>query len=156
MGSAKPQLGEPLVVGTWRVLLFADTVLVGRLKFLVTPLSYWKNKRMTARKAKEIHNGPTGTYNAQEELNEKWVSVLKNLSRDEISETNRKVEERTGDELDRWVDSLVYDYYEIVETCYASLNSMRRSSEQSKCIQTDWSSMSPDPKADIRNLCQNY
>ncbi|XP_043284681.1 xylosyltransferase oxt [Venturia canescens] len=155
-GSAKPQLSEPLIIGTWRVLLFADTVLVAKIKFLVTPLSYWKNRRMTARKAKELHNGPTGAYNAPEELNKKWTSVLKNLSRDEISETNKKVEEQTGVELDRWIDTLVYDYYEITEICSASGIFTGRTSKLKKCIQTDWSSMSPDPKADIRNLCQNY
>jgi len=158
MGSTKPQLSEPLLIGTWRVLLLADTVMVAKLKFLVAPLAYWKNKRITARKAREIHNGPSGPYHVPGDFNDKWTLILKSLkTTPQTSETNNNVEERVGVELDRWIDALVNDYYEIIDTCYAvDVLSMSNKSKLRKCSQTDWSSMSPDPKADIRNLCQNY
>ena len=158
MGSSKPQLSEPLQIGTWQTLLVADTVLVAKLKFLVTPLTYWKNNRMTGRRAKEIHNGPTGPYHISEDFNDKWTSILKSLksTRVETTSTRSIIEERVGVELNRWVDSLVYDYYEIIDICRANDASMSIDTKLRECSQTDWSSMSPDPKSDIRKLCQNY
>lgn len=142
------------------MLLVADTVTVAKLKFLVVPLAYWKNKRITSRKAREIHNGPSVPYHIPEDFNDKWAFVLKSLRAtlsERSSDTSDKVEERVGVELDKWIDDLVNDYYEIADSCYAvDVTSINNKSKLHKCSKTDWSSMSPDPKADIRNLCQNY
>ncbi|XP_012284899.1 xylosyltransferase oxt [Orussus abietinus] len=151
-GYAKPQLEEPLVVGKWRLLLVADSIFVAKLNFLVTPLSYWSNRKINDQKARAIHNGPETSYHAVED-NDKWMKLLKSVLFSEVNAGASDIEERTGPELDWWIDLLVSDYYEIDKVCYAT-NSSKSKAKLQKCSNTDWSSLSPDPKSDTQNLCQ--
>ncbi|XP_011862628.1 PREDICTED: xylosyltransferase oxt [Vollenhovia emeryi] len=152
VGHVKPQLNEQLAVGTWRLLLAADTQLIAKLKFLVTPLSYWKAKRIDSDKAKEIMDGPSFVYHVTEEMNKSWSKVVKSaLANEPITHS----QSRLGENLDDWLDRLVYEHYGIDEVCDAD-DEIRPESKLQKCLNTPWSSLSPDLKADTRNLCQNY
>ncbi|XP_046624533.1 xylosyltransferase oxt [Neodiprion virginianus] len=146
-GHIKPQLGEPLVIGTWHVLLMADSDLVAKLNFLVVPLAYWRNQKITLRKAKELHNGSLAPYQVNENINHWWTNYLSTST-----VNSSTTEQRIGLELERWIDALVSEYYEIKNTCWTvEMPEVRGKLE--KCSETSWSSLSPDYKADIRNLC---
>ncbi|XP_015587358.1 xylosyltransferase oxt [Cephus cinctus] len=152
-GHVKPQLGDCLVIGTWKVILVSDSAVVAKLNFLVTPLAYWKNQRISAAKARELHSGPSTPYQISEDINERWKSFLETKTRPE-----NVFEKRTNSENDQWIDTLVSEYYEVDRTCYAAdnISAVRKSKiKLQRCFETDWSSLSPDPKADIENLCQN-
>lgn len=152
VGYVKPQLNEQLTVGTWRLLLVTDSFLIAKLNFLVTPLSYWKTKKIDLRKAKEMIEGPSNIYHITEEMNKKWSSLVRSAMLDEHSTYNQN---RIGDDLDNWIDKLVYEHYDIGEICDAD-NEIRTEVKLQKCTDIHWSSLSPDSKADTRNLCQNY
>lgn len=155
MGHVKPQLNEQLTVGTWRLLLVADTVLVTKLNFLVTPLSYWKTKRIDSKKVKEIIDGPSTVYHVTEEMNKKWSSLVRFAMMNEqtVSGQNKIID--ADDDIDDCIDKLVYEHYDIVEICDADDESRTKTKLQ-KCTEIHWSSLSPDSKAETRNLCQNY
>ncbi|XP_077264454.1 xylosyltransferase oxt [Temnothorax americanus] len=152
VGHVKPQLNEQLAVGTWRLLLVADTQLMAKLKFLVNPLSYWKTKKIDLDKAKEILDGPNAVYRITEEMNKSWSKIAKAAMANEPITHSRN---RIGEDLDDWLDRSVYEHYEIGEVCDAD-DEIRSESKLQKCLDTPWSSLSPDSKADTRNLCQNY
>ncbi|XP_012525203.1 xylosyltransferase oxt [Monomorium pharaonis] len=152
IGHVKPQLNEQLTVGTWRLLLVADTQLIAKLKFLVIPLSYWKAKKINLDKAKEIIDGPSTVYHITEEMNKNWSKLVKSaIVSDQIAQSQNRIDE----DLDNWLDRLVYEHYEIDEICDVDDETLFKSKLQ-KCQDTLWSSLSPDSKADTRNLCQNY
>lgn len=151
VGHVKPQLNEQLAVGTWRLLLVVETQLIAKLKFLVIPLSYWKTKRINLDKAKEIIDGPS-TYHITEEMNKNWSKVVKSTMTNELITHSQN---RIGENLDDWLDRLVYEHYEVDEICDAD-DEIRSELKLQKCLDTPWSSLSPDSKADTRNLCQNY
>ncbi|XP_063992970.1 xylosyltransferase oxt [Diachasmimorpha longicaudata] len=159
IGSLKPQLEEPLVIGEWQVVMIADTVVVSHLKFLVTPLGYWKNRRISGKKARELHNGPDGRHREPPDVDGKWMALLQEASinfrkNGEHSHDNH-TENRVGAELNAWIDELTSDFYRIERLCVSdeSRSSGRNSKNFKKCSLSDWSSFSPDPKADTHYLC---
>ncbi|XP_025163648.1 xylosyltransferase oxt isoform X3 [Harpegnathos saltator] len=155
VGHVKPQLNDQLTIGTWQLLLVTDTLLVTKLNFLVTPLSYWKTKKIDPKKAKEIINGPNIVYHVTEEMNKKWSSLVRYamLNKQSVHDQNRIID--AGNGIDDYIDKLVYEHYDIVEICDADDESRTKTKLQ-KCTKIHWSSLSPDSKAETRNLCQNY
>lgn len=153
IGHIKPQLNEQLIVGTWRVLLVADTELIAKFHFLVIPLSYWKTKKIDSEKAKEIMDGPSSVYHVTEEMNRNWSRLVRSaMTNEETTQSQSKM----GENLDDWLDRLVHEHYEIERVCAVTETGSRIGSKLQKCIDTHWSSLSPDSKADTSNLCQNY
>ncbi|EZA47482.1 Xylosyltransferase oxt [Ooceraea biroi] len=153
VGHIKPQLNEQLVIGTWQLLLVADIELIAKLKFLIIPLSYWKAKKIDSEKAKEIIDGPSTVYHITEEMNKNWSKLMKSTMMNEHTVTYSQ--SKMSENLDDWLDRLVYEHYEIDEVCAVD-NDFRVGSKLQKCVDTHWSSLSPDSKADTSNLCQNY
>ncbi|KAL0117574.1 hypothetical protein PUN28_010406 [Cardiocondyla obscurior] len=152
VGHVKPQLNEQLAIGTWRLLLITDAQLMAKLRFLVIPLSYWKAKKIELDKAKEIIDGPSIVYHITEEMNKSWSKIVKAaIANEPIKYSQNKI----GENLDDWLDRLVYEHYGISGICDAD-DETRFESTLQKCLDTIWSSLSPDSKADTRNLCQNY
>ena len=43
----------------------------------MTPLGYWKNKKIDAERAKEINNASANSYHITEAMNKKWSHLLK-------------------------------------------------------------------------------
>lgn len=151
IGHVKPQLNEQIAVGTWWLLLVTDSQLVAKLNFLVTPLSYWKAKKMDSKKINELIDSPNNVYHVTEEMNRKWSGLVRSAI---LNEQNAHGQNRIDDDLDDWIDKLVYEHYDIDEIC--DTGESQAESKLQKCIDTHWSSLSPDSKADIHNLCQNY
>ncbi|XP_033231945.1 xylosyltransferase oxt [Belonocnema kinseyi] len=154
IGHVRPQLNEPLHIGAWQVILVSDGILVAQLRFLVTPLAYWRNQKISPEKAREIHNGPSGPYHIAKDLVQKWTNFLKPLVHSEEKLRKKSLEERIGWELDQWIDILVTGYYEINKICYAS-GRFKFKPVLQKCSATRWSSLSPDTKSDVHTICQN-
>lgn len=125
---------------------------MAKLQFLITPLSYWKTKKIDSKKAKEILDGPNSVYHVTEEMNKSWSKLVKSATMSEqIAYNQNKIDE----DLNDWIDRLVHEHYEIAEMCDASDGIRTANVKLQKCVNTYWSSLSPDSKADIRNLCQN-
>lgn len=154
MGHVRPQLNERLLIGTWHVILVSNGELMAQLKFLVTPLAYWKNQKITADKAREIHNGSSGPYHIAKDIVHKWRNFLKPLIYSEERQRVKNVEERIGFELNQWIDILIAEYYEIKKICYLNGRFKLKPILQ-KCSATRWSSLSPDTKSDVHTICQN-
>lgn len=152
----RPQLNERLLIGTWQVILVSNGELMAQLKFLITPLAYWKNQKISTDKAREIHNGSSGPYHIAKDLVHKWKNFLKPLiySDEKQRINNNNVEERIGSELNQWIDNLIIDYYEINKICYVSGRFKFKPILQ-KCSSTRWSSLSSDTKSDVHTICQN-
>lgn len=132
--------------------MIADSLLAAKTTFLVTPLGYWKNKRIDKEKSKEINNALGGSYHITEEMNKKWSHLLSFVNFRE--ETTHIIDE--GNEFNsnsnQWIDKLVEEHYEIDKICYAT-DGINATLKLQKCTNTQWSSLSPDSKADISNLC---
>lgn len=137
------------------MLLVVDSLLVAKINFLVTPLSYWKNQQIDKEKAKEVNNMPDDTYHNTDEITKKWSNFVNLMIHHEQHSYEKVTENKIGPGLDEWIDGLVYEHYEIDKICNADDQTKTKLKLQ-KCIDTAWSSLSPDPKADIHNLCQNY
>lgn len=155
IGHVRPQLNEKLVIGNWHLIVVANNEPVVRLNFLVSPLSYWKNKKITSEKAREIHSGPSGPYNQVKDVNEKWRKMLDALGINQTPRSGLFEGDETGMLLERWVDSLVSEHYKIVKMCQAS-DIVKSKSTLDKCSSTTWSSLSPDSKSETRNVCQKF
>ncbi|XP_014225440.1 xylosyltransferase oxt [Trichogramma pretiosum] len=163
LGHVKPQLTDPLVIGLWHVYIVADSKVVARTSFPVAPLTHWKNKPITRNKARELNSGPISTAAAYSHVTkqsiEKWRKALElDLQLDEVK---IELEERWGWQLERWLDSMVQDNYEIVRICDAGeerrsrIRGPRRPRTLQRCVDTDWSSLSPDPKSDVKSICRD-
>ncbi|XP_076766039.1 xylosyltransferase oxt isoform X1 [Xylocopa sonorina] len=148
-GYVKPQFTEHLVVGTWHLFLVANSLLVAKTNFLVTPLAYWKNKRIDPKRAKEVNHVSGDSYHITEEMNKKWSHLLSSINFYERTTFNTDNEIKVNSDLDQWIDKLVQEHYEIDKICNVNNNKLKLE----KCINTYWSSLSPDSKADINNLC---
>ncbi|XP_015432599.1 PREDICTED: xylosyltransferase oxt [Dufourea novaeangliae] len=151
-GSVKPQFGEHLVVGTWHLFLVANTMLVAKMNFLVTPLGYWKNKRIDPERAKTVNNASGDSYDITVEMNKKWSHLLSSVIVHERLAYTTSDENKVNSNLDQWIDKLVQEHYEIDKVCIAN-DVINIKLKVQKCSNTHWSSLSPDSKADISNLC---
>lgn len=147
-GYIRPQLNEHLVVGTWHLFLVADSLLAAKMNFLVTPLGNWKNKKIDAEKAKEVNNAFGDNYHISAEINKKWSYLLNSVHFYKQSTYIKDNENKINSNLDQWIDKLVQEHYEIDKICNANNTKLKLQN----CINTYWSSLSPDSKADINNL----
>ncbi|XP_043250137.1 xylosyltransferase oxt isoform X2 [Colletes gigas] len=106
-GYVKPQFNEHLIVGTWHLSLIADSQLVAKINFLVTPLGYWKNKRISIEKAKRVNNASGDSYDVTEEMNKKWSYLLSSINVHERTAYVTGDENKVNSNLDQWIDKSV-------------------------------------------------
>lgn len=160
---------HPLQPGVWTVKLLQRGTAVAQVKYLIVPLEYLNQRRITAAKARIVNQG---TENGLSYGNGKeWEGHL--LPREDRVELMRVAEghaERFGGELEQWIDRLVKNFYLIHEYCVvvvrdAIVDSGAGEEKESRfnwhrelhenggrferCSQTQWSSLAPDPKSDI-------
>lgn len=183
IGHINPELGDPMAIGIWRAYFLLDEKLIAKLNFLVTPLTHWQNRAIDYAKAREVNHGPLNPYRVTSSAAERWLNIIR--SHLPIREPNKSEFEvknffkldyqmyfnlikyiflmsqvKVGWRLERWVDALVNEYYEIVEVCNASEEPRHKRKKKNaklglqQCVSSDWSSLSPDTKSDIRSLCQ--
>lgn len=101
IGHVKPHLGERLLVGTWHLLLISKDFAIANLKFLVTPLAFWKNKRISSQKFKESHDTSKRSYHLPEEVVKKWSSLVESVIIKETMEGIAHGKQRFSTELNR-------------------------------------------------------
>lgn len=144
-GHVRPRLSEKLVTGKWQLLLASNDTIVAKSNFVVVPLAYWRNEKISLEKAMELHGASTGPY---EDVDEKWRMLLQSGSRESQYQDLASL---MGSDLRRRIDGLLSEQYEIKKICVSRKNA---SSFLTECVGTDWSSLSPDEKSDVRSLCR--
>ncbi|XP_026762839.2 xylosyltransferase oxt [Galleria mellonella] len=153
----KPNLKAPLLPGVWKVGLFEQLNLIALTKFLITPLESFSGKELTHQEANIIHSGSQNAYK-----NFSYVKPLNFLPDEEESLLLQKIShsniKRVNQDLKNWIDSLNSDFYSVLGSCVSTTS--QNSKEKlgcgkhifEYCTQTEWSSLSPDPKGTIGNL----
>ena len=144
----------PLRPGVWTSKLLHSWQLVAEVEFLVTPLSRYKNQPISDKMALEIHKG------AQKDKREEFPGVAKLLNiknGDRLkSQADRKAR-YTGEKLREWIDNLADDFFTLKHVCVYYNDSHNKKDKPickrlPLCVQSEWSSLSPDPKSEIGNL----
>ncbi len=148
----KPTFKKPLRPGTWKVrLIHDDNVILGETSFLVVPLAYNKGKAVTLEDSVTLNNGPAaGLYSSD---------FIIDFDRD-ANDTSDKIKEfsassySTGSKFEQWIDTLVARHWTIKDTCVVGQLTQSCVKLQN-CENTEWSSLSPDPKSNVKHLRNN-
>ncbi|XP_001604139.2 xylosyltransferase oxt [Nasonia vitripennis] len=160
IGYLKPQLSDPLQIGIWNVFVILDSKIIVKLNFLVTPLTHWRNRPIGHEKSREVNHGPATPYHVAKDQADRWLEFLQPHITMKDTATRAGSEVRIGWQLERWVDTYIFEHYEVSRVCDAGEERPRSRAKHSKspllqrCIATDWSSLAPDPKSDVRSICQ--
>ncbi|KAL0822523.1 hypothetical protein ABMA28_004572 [Loxostege sticticalis] len=151
----KPNLKVPILPGIWKVGLFDHSELIVFTKFLISPLEFFSGKQVSHHEATIIHSGSQSAY--KHFSNFKPSNFLPNeeesLLLKKISDSNVK---RVNEDLREWIDSLTSNFYSVLGSCVesSSLNDspVCGNHKFEHCSDTEWSSLSPDPKGTIGKL----
>lgn len=155
---AKSNLRHPLIPGIWTAKLLTKRSAIAFCKFLVTPLEVFQGKPITDDKARVIN---LGVRNDPNQIHSEWDKYLLPLEeRQPLEEKIVQSAKKTGDELHRWIDHLVKHFYLVQSHCVVVVDSETNYETHGKvlgkkmeeCSATSWSSLSYDPKSDIRGL----
>ena len=147
----KPNIKQPLLPGIWKVGLFDLTNTIAITKFLITPLEYFSGKDITQQEANLVHYGSQNYYKNLSYVkpknfipNQKDKNLLTELSNSNIK--------RVGKDLVEWIDSLSIEFYNVLGSCIVIpdnnlLDNITCGNYKfQKCVLSEWSSNSPDPK----------
>ena len=145
----KPTFNKPLRPGTWKVkLVHSDNIALGETSFLVVPMAYSQGKAVSLENIVSLNNGPSaGLYT---------TDFVIDFDR-EANDTQIKVKEFSSNSfsvarpLDNWIDILVARHWNIEDNCVVG-KQLETCLKVNSCQRTSWSSLSPDPKSDLRNL----
>lgn len=99
-----------MLVGTWHLLLISKDLAIANLKFLVTPLAFWKNKRISAQKFKESHDTSKRSYHLPEEVIKKWSGLVESVIIKETMEGIAHGKQRFSSELNRYATPSFIQY----------------------------------------------
>ena len=140
----KPKLELPIRPGVWTVRLeLPEGTLLMKTKLLVVPMTHHN---------KEVLGSPQ-TVNAKQSLT---VQPNALISQEEYTQWKENVS-KSGLELEKWMDSLVKDYWTIDNYC--RIDAGQSGGEQctwvQNCASTNWSTFSPDPKTEIGEIRTN-
>ncbi|XP_075558234.1 xylosyltransferase oxt isoform X3 [Dermacentor variabilis] len=146
----RPEFRKPLRPGAWTVMLFHHWSLVAQMHFLVSPVAYRDGKKLVSMTiASQANGGPRGPY------------IGHDLSRVEehlgySAETRRTLQLQAdedaslvGQDLERWVDALVAQFWTFRVACTAHSGSSRACKSLTPCRESGWSSYWPDPTVDV-------
>ncbi|XP_070379773.1 xylosyltransferase 2 isoform X4 [Dermacentor albipictus] len=146
----RPQFRKPLRPGAWTVMLFHHWSLVAQMHFLVSPVAYRDGKKLVSTTiASQANGGPRGPY------------IGHDLSRVEehlgySAETRRTLQLQAdedallvGQDLERWVDALVAQFWTFRVACTAHPGSSRACKSLTPCRESGWSSYWPDPTVEV-------
>lgn len=158
----KPKLDHPLRPGVWSVKLklrgggaHHDTELMS-IKFLVVPMTHKNGEPMES---------PQSVNAAKKDLDK---TARSNNNPRLIGEWLLNVS-KSGANLQEWVDSLVGQYWSVGEYCRlpsplalpavvgggGENGGSRCASWVPDCVSKEWSTFSPDPKSEIREIQSN-
>ncbi|XP_073968810.1 xylosyltransferase oxt [Rhodnius prolixus] len=146
----KLNMKTPLLPGAWSLKLVWNSSVFAQTNFLVTPLEFFSGLPLTLRQAQFVHGGSGERFT---NLDEEW-SVIANagarIDKDLLERKAYSNAKRTGKDLALVIDSLSQKFYDVVDNCIVS--GIRTCGLMSLCQETVWSSVSPDPKSELRGI----
>lgn len=139
-----------LMVGRWGVRVLYAWETVAMTYFHVTPLSHVQQQPITAEQAVQLHSGPHNNLY----VNKNFKDFNRALKLTDIEHHMQLAKEnalKTGAELEAWIDRQPGELYTVSEYCVAAAGAHECKIEP-ECKQTQWSSLSLDPKAEIGDI----
>ena len=145
----KPKIKTPLRPGVWTVKVLYQLRLAVSVEFLVLPFATVNGVPVSEEDVKRLHNGPLGPY-TQANLNE-FQGKLKVSNPEELQAIAVMNGKKIGKDLLSWIDKLTASFWSAVDTC--SLEDLgSKCNLMNLCSETSWSSLSPDPKSEIKDV----
>lgn len=154
IGHVKPTLKQPILPGSWNVMLVHNKQIIAQCSFLIVPLEFMSNVLLTQTQVAFVHSGSIIT----KEFDAHWNAFLaSDNERDTLMRKSVSNAKRFGLDLSEWIDALVGKFYKVQRTCIVSntltsttTTTMKLSFNQLKlefCNKTSWSSLAADPKS---------
>ena len=130
----KPKLERPIRPGVWKSRVeLTDGTPIMETKFLVAPLTHDHMNAME----------DPASVNAARDSD----AVSADSSLTKLQEWRKNVQ-KTGEDLEDWLDELVSEFWKIQSVCRTDA-SRDGCSYITDCASTDWSTFSPDPKSEL-------
>ncbi|XP_064113215.1 xylosyltransferase oxt-like [Macrobrachium nipponense] len=151
--SHKFDMHKPLLPGSWSVRVIIDNVVIATHTFVVLPYQFMNGRQITIKEARMLHKGPSGPYK-DDETSIHHLNYPGNSSAMEIAVAHSHL---YGPELSEWIDDLVNRFYTVQDTCYIPSEHVPECVRNSlePCPETNWSSLSPDPKSELVGINPN-
>ncbi|XP_048860520.1 xylosyltransferase 1-like isoform X1 [Brienomyrus brachyistius] len=142
----KPPLNPPLRPGIWTVRVLHQWAAVADTRFLIVPLAYSDRQPIRRDDALRLHNGPAKNSYMEQSFHglNPILNIPVHLGQVEAAERNAGL---TGPALERWVDGLVAEGWAPMSVCTAGPGACP---SLQACAKAEWSSLSPDPKSQLR------
>ncbi|XP_041938981.1 xylosyltransferase 2 [Alosa sapidissima] len=147
----RPPLQRPLRPGVWHVRVLRMWERVAQTRFLITPLSYHTHKPFSTADDGWLHAGPAGHLYLEQSF-QQLSSVLRLPSLESGLREAQGLAALQGRELDAWVDRGLSSFWSPAGVCSSAGSAC---AALPSCSQTSWSSMSPDPKAELGPVKSN-
>lgn len=148
-GFSKPTLKQPLLPGAWTIKLIHHDESAAEVKFLVTPLSFVGGNTIAQNQVNFIHSGAEN-FKEFDTSFEKYLPS--NFERERLELLSVANSKRFGPDLQEWIDTLFAKFYTLGSSCIArnaKHDNVKTCGIVTNCIDTDWSSLAPDPKSFI-------
>ncbi|XP_061625737.1 xylosyltransferase 1 [Phyllopteryx taeniolatus] len=144
----RPPLNQPLRPGVWSVRILHHWSPVAEMRFLIAPLAYNKHQPIRQEDTLKLHNGPSKNSYMEQSFHglNPVLNIPISLGYVEQAKRNAAL---TGPELEHWVDSLVGELWEAADICTVGQTACP---VMQACPKNPWSSLSPDPKSQLRSL----
>lgn len=144
----KVNLRKPMLPGRWQTSIVHQDLLVAKTSFMVIPEIY--NKRiLSPRLSDDYVYSPYPLKHSQP-----IISTYQHIIEEEAASPRLTANELRAllstaptSELSGWTDLLVDEYWKPFAACY--IGERHSCDLVPPCNQTDWSSVSPDPKSEI-------
>lgn len=149
----KPTFTKPLRPGKWIVkIVYNDDIVLGLTQFLVIPQNHFDGKLASLENVISTNNGPPAGLYAPDYVIEfdRGANDTKTLVEDFTKQSKS-----TGSGLEKWIDSNVAKHWNFKGMCRVAngeLNENKCTSRLPSCLETTWSSHSPDPKTEIGEI----
>lgn len=149
IGHVKTNIPQPALPGSWTVRLIHQDKLLAELKFLILPLEFKNNVKISKNQSTALHSG----LNIKES-NTNFLQFLPNsFDKDVMRTTAIQNSKKIGLELKEWIDNLFEKFYSIEHFCaIREINVCKQFIPV--CLVTNWSSFYPDPKSAITDINQ--
>ncbi|XP_061536290.1 xylosyltransferase 1 [Phycodurus eques] len=144
----RPPLNQPLRPGVWSVRILHHWSPVAEMRFLIAPLAYNKHQPIRQEDTLKLHNGPSKNSYMEQSFHglNPVLNIPISLGYVEQAKRNAAL---TGPELEHWVDSLVSELWQTADICAVGQTACPI---MQACPKNPWSSLSPDPKSQLRSL----
>lgn len=124
-------LNTPLAVGIWTVVAFEEEKKLLSSEFLIVPLP------------DDHQDYPSGEHPSQK----KWERHLKT---DDNNIQQKWLAELMKSNAQSYLDHVTREFYSVEDVCYVgTISPCQPPSPGLSCLQTEWSSFSPDPKSQM-------